>query len=131
VPKTLIVEDNRMNRDTLRGLLKRHFPSMIIEEATDGKEAMQKVGSFQPDLILMDIRLPGESGLELTKKIKIMNSNIRILVLTGHDFLEYREKAAQCGADGYLVKGGSIKEILAAVESFLPDAKESTVAERK
>jgi two-component system response regulator YesN len=120
-----------MNRDTLKGLLKRHFSSMIIDEASDGREALQKVGSFKPDLILMDIRLPGESGLELTKKIKTMNSNVRVLILTGHDFLEYREKAAQCGADGYLVKGGASKEILSAVESFLPDARESTVAEGK
>jgi DNA-binding NarL/FixJ family response regulator len=101
---------------------------MIVEEASDGKEAMQKTGSFQPDLILMDIRLPDESGLELTKKIKNTNSQVRILVLTGHHYPEYQEAAAQYGADGFLVKGGSSKEILAMVESFFPGAGESTIA---
>jgi YesN/AraC family two-component response regulator len=101
---------------------------MIVEEASDGKEAMQKTGSFQPDLILMDIRLPDESGLELTKKIKNTNSDIRILILTGHHYPEYQEKAIQYGADGFLVKGGSSKEILDMVESFFPRAGESTPA---
>ncbi len=126
--KTLIVEDNRFNRETLKGLLKRHFSSMILEEASDGKEAMRKVESFQPDLILMDIRLPDESGLELTKKIRITNSKVRILVLTGHHYPEYEETAAQYGADGFLVKGGSSKEILDMVESFFPRAREPTPA---
>lgn len=124
--KTLIVDDNRFNRETLRGLLKRYFPSMIVEEASDGKEALQKYESFQPDLILMDIRLPDASGLELTKKIRITNGNVRILVLTGHHYPEYRETAAQYGADGFLVKGESSKEILDMIESFFPKAGGST-----
>jgi two-component system response regulator YesN len=126
VIKTLIVDDNRFNRETLMGFLKRYFPSMIVEEASDGKEAMQKVESFQPDLILMDIRLPDASGLELTKKMKMTNSNVKILVLTGHHYPEYQETAAQYGADGFLVKGGSSKEILDMVESFFPEARKTT-----
>ena len=131
VLKTLIVEDNRLNRDTLRGLLSRHFPSMVVEDASDEREAIQKVESFQPDLILMDIRLPDESGLELTKQIKTTNSNVIVLILTGHHYPEYKEMAARCGADGFLVKGGSSKEILAVVESLFARAKESTNAEKK
>ena len=129
--KTLIVEDNPLNRDTLKGLLTRHFSSMIVEVASDGREAIQKVDSFQPDLILMDIRLPDESGLELTKKIKTTNSNVKVLILTGHHYPEYKEMAARCGADGFLIKGGSSKEILAVIESLFPKAKEFTNAEKK
>ena len=66
--KALIVEDNPLVRETLRELLTGSFSSMTVEEALNGKEAAQKVESFQPDLILMDIRLPDISGLELTKK---------------------------------------------------------------
>jgi YesN/AraC family two-component response regulator len=123
--KTLIVDDTPNNRNTLRGLFRIHFPSMIVEEASDGKEAKEKVRSFQPHLILMDIRLPDVSGLELTKEIKIMNSNVVILILTGHDYPEYRNMAARTGADSFLVKGGASKEILAVIESFFPNAKES------
>jgi two-component system nitrate/nitrite response regulator NarL len=129
--KSLIVEDNRIIRDTVKGLLTRHFSSMIIEEASDGKEAMEKVRSFQPDLIIMDIRLPDESGLELTRKIKIMNSNVRVLILTGHHYPEYKEMAARYGADGFLIKGGASKEILAVVESFFSNAEESIIAKKQ
>jgi DNA-binding NarL/FixJ family response regulator len=131
VLKTLIVEDNRLNRETLKGLLTRHFSSTIVEEASDGKEAIQKVESFQPDLILMDIRLPDESGLALTKKIKTMNPNVRVLILTGHHYPEYKEMAARNGADGFIVKGGSSKEILAMVESLFSNAEESTIAKKQ
>ena len=120
VLKTLIVEDNRLSRDALRGLFSRHFSSMIVEVASDRREAIQKVDSFQPDLILMDIRLPDGSGLELTEKIKLAHSNVKILILTGHHYPEYKDMAARCGADGFLVKGGSSKEILTMVESFFP-----------
>jgi len=123
VLKTLIVEDNRFNRDALKELFRRHFPAMIVEEASSGGEATQKVESFAPDLILMDIRLPDVSGLELTRKIKITNPNTKVLILTGHHYPEYREAAARCGADGFLVKGGSSKEILTMVESFFPKAE--------
>ena len=129
--KTLLVDDNDLNRETLKGLFTRYFSSMIVEEASDGREAIQKVESFQPDLILMDIRLPDGSGLELTTKIKLTYSNVKILILTGHHYPEYKEMAGRCGADGFLVKGGSSKEILAVVESLFPRAKESTNAEKK
>ncbi len=129
--KTLIVEDNFLNLETLKGLFKRHFPSMIVEDASDGRGAMQMVESFQPDLILMDIQLPDESGLELTKKIKEVNPNIKILMLTGHHYTEYKEAAARSGADGFLVKGGPSQEIIAMVESLFPKVEESNITEKK
>lgn len=129
--KTLIVEDNRFNRDTVKELLNGHFSSMIVEEASNGKEVAQRVESFQPDLILMDIRLPDVSGLELTKKIKETNPNVKILILTGHHYAEYKKRAAQYGADGFLVKGESSKEILAMIRSVFPKTEESPIAEKK
>ena len=122
--KTLIVEDNRLNRETLKGLFRRYFPSMSVEEASDRQEAMKKCESFQPDLVLMDIRLPDGSGMELTKKIKETNPDVKVLIITGHHYAEYKEAAAQCGADGFLVKGGSSKEVLEAVEALLPKTRE-------
>lgn len=79
----------------------------------------------------MDIRLPDESGLELTKKIKITTPKVKILILTGHHYPEYKEMAAQYGADGFLVKGGSSKEVLQMVESFFPKAEASTIAGKR
>ncbi len=118
--KTLLVDDNRLYRDVLRELLTGRYPSMVVEEAPNGKEAMQKVESFLPDLVLMDIRLPDGSGLELTKRIKEADSNIKVIILTAHHYPEYREAAARYGADGFLVKGESTKEILMMIESLFP-----------
>ena len=130
--KTLIVEDHPFSRDTLQELFSTHFSSMIIEGVASGKEAIQKVkSSLPPDLIIMDIRLPDESGLELTKKIKTMNPKVKVLILTGHHYPEYKEAAAQYGADGFLVKGGPSEEILATVKSIFPEAEESSFDERK
>jgi two-component system response regulator YesN len=129
--KILIVEDNPLFRDTLKLLFTKRFPSMIVEEASDGKGAMEKVGSFQPDLITVDLRLSDESGLELIKKIKSTNPNVRVLILTGYDYPEYREMAARYGADGFVFKGDASKEILRMVESFFSNAKESTIAKKQ
>ena len=129
--KTLIVEDNRLNRDTLKKLFSRHFSSLGIEDAADGRESMQKLESFQPDLILMDIRLPDVSGLELTKAIKVKTPHVKVVILTGHHYPEYEEAATRYGADGFLVKGGSSKEILELVETLVPKAKEVTSVEKK
>ncbi|MFP4350204.1 MAG: response regulator transcription factor, partial [Desulfococcaceae bacterium] len=68
--RTLIVENSVTFRKTFSEALGKRFPKMVIEEAEDGAEAMRKVRSFQPQLVFMDIRLPGENGLRLTGKIK-------------------------------------------------------------
>jgi CheY-like chemotaxis protein len=68
--KTLIVEDSAGFRKTFKEALGKRFPVLTIEEAADGKEAMQRIETWLPDMVFMDIRLPGETGLELTKKIK-------------------------------------------------------------
>jgi DNA-binding NarL/FixJ family response regulator len=117
--KTLIVEDNLPFRQFLIGMLHKYFPLMVIEDAGDGREALQKVDSFCPDLILLDIRLPDESGLELTKKIKKECPNIIIIILTSYDLPEYREAAARYGADAFMTKDSTTeKEIVKLVKSY-------------
>jgi len=102
--KILIVDDNDFFRQTLKATLKGYFPTITIEEAVDGDKALQKVDAFIPDLIFMDIQLPGENGLELIKKIKATHPNIIILILTTFDIPEYRTAASQYGADRFLAK---------------------------
>ncbi len=102
--KILIVDDNDLFRQTLKATLKRPFPTITIEETTDGGKVLQKVDAFIPDLIFMDIQLPGENGLELTKKIKGDHPKIVILILTTFDIPEYRRAASQHGADRFLDK---------------------------
>jgi CheY-like chemotaxis protein len=102
--RILIVEDNSFFRQTLRESLQMSFPGVAIDEATNGVEALQRVQAFFPDLILMDIRLPGESGLVLTQKIKTVYPDIIIFILTNYDIPECREAAFRYGADRFIVK---------------------------
>ena len=118
--KTLIVEDSAIYRKLLNETLHSRFPSMEIIEAEDGEEAIQKMSAHPPDLIFMDIKLPGENGLELTGKIKAKYPDVIVIILTSYDTPEYREAAVQVKADRFLSKGSSSKEgILALVESIL------------
>jgi DNA-binding NarL/FixJ family response regulator len=121
VTKTLIVEDSALYRKLLKETLQSRFPSMEIIEAEEGEEAMKQMGvQSPPDLIFMDIKLPGENGLELTGKIKAKYPGVIIIILTSYDSLEYREAAARVKADHFLSKGSSSKEgILTLVESVL------------
>jgi two-component system response regulator YesN len=122
--RTLIVEDSVFYRQLLKEALHSRFPKMDISEATDGEEALQKIETLLPDLILMDIKLPGESGLELTKKIKTQYPNIIIIILTAYDIPEYREAAYQYKANYFLSKGSASKEdILTLVNSILSDRR--------
>ena len=121
--RTLLVEDNAAFRQTLLDILSAQFPLIVIEEAADGKEAFQKIESSLPNLIFMDIKLPGENGLQLTQKIKAKHPEVIIIMLTSYDLPEYREAAYQYGANYFIVKGSSTnEEILAMVGSILKDA---------
>ena len=105
--KVMLVEDDEGFRSSLAGLLKSRFPSMVLDEAADGTEAMEKAKSFLPQLIFMDIKLPGQNGLEITKRIKALHPDINVIILTSYDFPEYREAARECGANCFLSKGSS------------------------
>jgi two-component system response regulator YesN len=123
---TLLVEDNATFRQVIKETLVMKFPSMSIDEAEDGKEAMEKVDRHSPDLILMDIKLPGENGLVLTEKIKKLSPHVVIIILTDYDFPEYREAAHQSGADHFLEKASTTaNEIVELIESLFPSKVEA------
>ena len=120
--RTMLVEDNLGIRQLVKDTLESHFPSMDIIEASDGVEAFQKIDSHPPDLIFMDIGLPGENGLELTRKIKNQYPDIIIIILTTYDSIEYREAAIRNKANGFLAKGrDTLGDIGRLVESILSE----------
>jgi CheY-like chemotaxis protein len=114
---TLLVEDNVSFRHALSDILLSYFPMIGVEEAGDGTEALSKVEYLRPDLILMDIQLPGENGLEVTRKIKQVYDDIVIVILTSYGLPEYRQQAFRNGADCFLSKGDDscMEDILARV----------------
>jgi DNA-binding NarL/FixJ family response regulator len=118
--KILIIEDSTFFRKLLKETLLSKYPEMEISEAPDAEEASKEVNGVAPDLIFVDIRLPGESGLDFTRKIKNKHPKIPVIILTSYDLPEYREAAKQFKADHFLSKGTTTKEdILKMVESIL------------
>ena len=118
--RTLIVEDSTFYRQLLKETLTGQFPSIEISEARSGEEALEMIQTSLPDIIFMDIKLHGESGLEITKKIKARHPDISIIIITSYDLLEYREAAKQYKANHFLSKGTTTKEdILELVKSIL------------
>ena len=116
----MLVEDSASFRQVVKNSLQDQFPSMDVIEAGDGVEAFQKIDSHPPNLIFMDIQLPGENGLELTRKIKADYPDIIIIILTSHDLPEYREAATRNKADYFLSKGSiGSNEISTLVKSIL------------
>ncbi len=108
--KALIVDDNVTFRQTLKESLRSRFPMMEIEEEPDGKSLFNKIDSFHPRIVFMDIRLPGENGLELTKKIKEKYPDIIIVILTSYDLPEYRQAARDSMADYFVLKDSSVQD---------------------
>jgi len=102
--RVLIIEDNQIFREAFKTVLQDRLPCLVIEEAGEGEEAMQRISKAHPDLIFVDMRLARMNGLDLVQKIKRDFPRIRIAMLTGYDFPEYRRKASQYGVDRYFVK---------------------------
>lgn len=120
--KTLIVEDNDMFRHSLNEILHTRFPSMSIAEAADGKDALDKVAGLHPDLVFMDIKLPDENGLSLTRTIKADHRDTVVIIITAYDIPEYRQAALQSGASYFMAKGTlSGEEILSVVKQLVED----------
>ncbi|MEN8108911.1 MAG: response regulator transcription factor [Pseudomonadota bacterium] len=117
----LLVENDVCFRQALSDTLLSYFPLIDVDEAGDGEEALSKVEYRRPHLIFMDVQLPGENGLEVTKKIKRVYRNIVIVILTSCDLPEYRQQAIRNGADCFLVKEDDtcMDDILARINMAL------------
>ena len=118
----MIVEDNYSFRQVVRLYLKSEFPAMSIVEAADGVEALREIDSCPPNLIFMDFILPGENGLDLTKKIKASHPDILIALLTSCDLQDIRRLATQGKPDYFFNKGSiTIEEIATFLKSILSE----------
>lgn len=103
--KLLIADDEHLERQALCYIIKKHCSRIsLIEEASNGREAISKSSSFQPDILLMDIKMPGINGIEAAKSIKEMNPGCRILFLTAFDYFEYAREAIKIGVENFIVK---------------------------
>lgn len=118
-PRVLIVDDNEMNIVIAEvALLAGKF---AVETAVDGLDAIQKVASFGPDLILLDIQMPGMDGLEVTRELKAdpATRHIRIVAFTAFAMRGDEAKMRAAGCDGYLSKPIDVKKFGAQIRAFL------------
>jgi len=117
----LLVEDNNSFRRTLVEILIAHFATMNITEVASGEDALIKADELHPDMIFMDINLPGENGLETTRKIKQRHQHTLIIILTSHDVPEYRQQAFHNGADYFISKADDscVVDIIARIEKAM------------
>lgn len=128
---TLVVEDSKEFRCALTLLLGQRFPDIRIEEAEDSEAALEKINQLEPDMIFMDIKLPGENGITLTKHIKMAFEGVVVVILSSYDMPEYRQAAFRNGADCYIAKGSAscMDDVTARVEGTL--ASKGIVAQRQ
>ena len=131
--RVLLAEDHTIVRKGLRSLLAAEEDLEIVGEAENGREAVEKVDALAPDIVLMDISMPGLNGLEATRHIKKHAPKIKILILTMHTDEEYVFQILQAGASGYLLKQSAIEELVSAIrvvwrgESYLSPSISKTV----
>jgi len=102
--KILIAEDNDDFRQSLKDVLVRRFPTMVVDEAIDGNDALLQGNGHHHDLIFMDISMPGKNGLEVTRAIKDSDPETVVCLITNYDLQEYRDAAEECGADHFVIK---------------------------
>jgi DNA-binding NarL/FixJ family response regulator len=117
--RLLLVDDHKVVRSGLRMLLENEADLTIVGEAGTGQEALQLVEQLQPDLVLMDIGLPDQSGIEVTAIIKQRWPHVAIVALTIHEDEEYFFKMLQAGVNGYVPKRAAPEELLTAVRTAI------------
>ena len=113
--RVLIVEDHDMARMGLSVILSKNPNIEIADMASDGQEGVDKALSLEPDVVIMDIGLPTIDGIEATKKIKLANSRIKVLMYTSREDEDDIFDSFQAGADGYITKGATSEQTVSAV----------------
>jgi len=118
-PSILVVEDHRSLRLSLVMWLQCLFPGSLVVGVRSGEEALAHAGNAPPDVVLMDINLPGIDGIEATYRMKALAHTTAVVVLSTHDTPHHRLVAEKAGAAGYIAKADMEKQLQATVEGLL------------
>lgn len=119
--RILIVDDHAMIRRGIQSILRTLPGWEVMGEASNGEDAVRMTNDLKPDVVLMDISMPGMSGLEATRAIRKISPQTKVLLLTLHDSPEWVETALNAGARGYLLKSDAEGELLRALEDLTND----------
>ncbi len=118
----LIADDDERFRGELRQLLARE-PEVSVAEARDGDEALRLTREMRPSVVLMDITMPSVDGLEATRRIKALQPETKIIIVTVHAEEPYRRAARESGADGFLVKKTLTGELMPMIRRLVPQSR--------
>lgn len=116
--KILVVDDHPIVRAGVRQLIQQ-IPSATVEEAETGEEGYRLFQEFQPDMVLLDITLPGIGGLEVLRRIRANRENAKVLMFSMHEDPVFASRAMQAGARGYITKNNAADHLVEAIEKVL------------
>ena len=119
--RVLLVDDHAVLRAGLRLLLDTEIDIEVVGEAENGRQAMQLAQKINPDVIILDLTMPGQGGLDTLKTLRLLNPDCRILVLTMHKDEGYLRRALAAGALGYVLKQSDDQELLVALRAVARD----------
>jgi two-component system invasion response regulator UvrY len=117
--RVLLVDDHHLVRTGMRRILEDDAEIEVVGEAQSGEEAIDKVGELKPDVVLMDINMPGQGGLETTKRIISKHPDIKVIALTQHVEAPFPRQFLNSGGHGFLTKASSMDEMVAAVRQVM------------
>lgn len=117
----LIVDDHPLFREGLKTLLTRHIGFELIGEAGTGVEGLTKARELRPDIVLMDISLPDENGIEVTRDIMRLLSGTRVVIISMHSKIDYITEAFKAGAKGYVAKESATERLIECLEAVSGD----------
>lgn len=115
--KVLVVDDHAIMRDGIRAMLSVLEDVDVVGEASDGKQALERVQELDPDVVIMDIAMPDMDGIEATRRIRKKNPKTKVLILTQYDNKEYILSAIKAGANGYVPKRALGSDLVTAVRA--------------
>ncbi|MFW6058683.1 MAG: response regulator [Phycisphaeraceae bacterium] len=115
--RVLLADDRQMMREGLRALLEKHQQTEVVGEAEDGRAAVALAAELKPDVVIMDVTMPGLNGIEATKQILRDHPRTKVLALSVHADRRYALTMLEAGAVGYLVKNSAAQELYRALEA--------------
>lgn len=121
--RVVLADDHVFVRDGIKSLLENEANIEVVGEAIDGADALEVVAESKPDLLIVDIRMPNLTGIEVVEKLRSENNDVKIIMLSMHESEEYVLKSIKAGADGYLLKGSSKEEFLKALHNVAAGGK--------
>ncbi len=117
--RVMLADDHVLMREGIRQLLEFDGTIDVVAEANDGEECLEKIETAKPQVLLLDINMPKKNGIEVLEEIKKRNINVKVLILTVHDEVEYLIKAVDIGVDGYILKDSESMELKKAINAVI------------